>query len=874
MSSDRSKPEVAHLRKLVLSAAFLHREFLGIRAEENFRSAYNGKVHYAFDSDVLDAFASPWQWGPESVSDDDEGGWAYGQLLPRKSSVRKRITESDLKRQRIEEDVRAINVTKLLCKFILKTACRSGVGGRLLQFTPHYRETTVGSEIVQDRAERHGYRDRGNATEKLFHNAILILRARLSSYPQGTNLVKTLQNVAEVALTRELSGPSRVSVASDNYHRLEQWGERRRLNSLSDLEHSDSDVSPNELDEKAYALLINFWVSEFSQGRLHTSPASVQSDAEALAKLAIINKQLIDRGIAERVVLVTGSKSIVKLSYRCGDRLRRYLRNRYANELSRGFESSEVREERRVWDDYFAFSKNGQKENARFEWFDRFSLHYVRHLSAYAKGALIENEDTQKLDNLFHGLFALQSKWNRFRRSDIEEIVEHPWRLKLEFLEKEPNTLYLEVLEQWDQLTMRALEAERSFDWNFPSQAEHYLESRFSDHDNVSALQLGLDISEQVDRQRDRSMLELSDMGARALLERGMLSARNPPDLFFSRFSATNRIFKNLGRPGYYAKNPQEFIKDYDSIDVDSFGPEETSDGDDRQRSYLKFVVLGAVFASAEKWSTALGHAQRAVRTVERYPSKPAAVKVTPGSDDAAQLTAREAHYLSAVCFRMLAKDRAGLEVARETLRKAEVAYSSDVKEMPSLSNRLGTLRFRSESLAIELSGYYFDRWHAVSDDDKKHLTCRDFTVNGIYEAADELIAQLTRGSDTFSGPMTSLTAVSVATNILQVATIRAFRKSDGCDDSEISMTVSDDLIEQSFYFLLSKARDAIYVETNLVRAYRNTGAMLLGLEDLSDFASRSDFGNFLLEAAENGVMRYDEWRYQSLRDFIMTFSS
>ena len=323
--------------------------------EEEFKKVYNGRIHYAFDSDILSSFALPWQWGPESISEENFSVRGYGQLLPRQSTVRVGKTKSELKRQRIEEDVRAINVVKLLSEFIFNAATSPTSEGKMFQFTSHFRETTVAIDLVRAHAARQGYRESGGVTETLFQNAVLILRARLSSHPRGAEVVKAIQSVAEVALTRELSGPSRSSMALDNYHRLEQWGERVPLESIADLGHLDLIVRDLDLHGIAYDLLVNFWIHEFSGVRASSTSDAIKADAQAFARLAVLNKQLIDSGVSDRVVFVTGSKSLVKIAYRCGERLRRYLRNRSSQELARGRDKTEVVVERGTWNDYFGF---------------------------------------------------------------------------------------------------------------------------------------------------------------------------------------------------------------------------------------------------------------------------------------------------------------------------------------------------------------------------------------------------------------------------------------------------------------------------------------------------------------------------------------
>lgn len=871
MTWDRGSAIEARLQRLILEAAFLHREFLAVKAEDNFKSNFGGYIHYAFDNDVIKAFAEPWRWGPEKLASQVDDGMGYGQLLPRRSASFAHTEVSQRGKQRIEEDIRAIGVVRLLSEYALSVASGTSSLGRILQFEPHYLETTQDIDFVEEEANRRREGKVGGAGELLMKNAVLLLRAQLRDNISSPNIVSLIQRVSEVALTREHTGPARRMMSRDNYHRLEShFGTRERISGISSIGHNESISSGQKgLYRKGYDLLERFWFREFSLKRQRTSPASNLSDARSFATLAIINKTLIDLGINERVVLVTGSKELVKIAYDCGPKLQRYLSQTSYSRFINNTSSDDIEIDEFQWKCFFGFSQDREETRPSEKWFDRFSLHYVRHLSAFSKGALVENEDTSKLDDLFHGLFALQWRQNRFRRRDIEGIVQFPEKLRLSKDDQNSDSLYNEVLDEWNKLTMRALEAKRSADLRLPENAVQFLKSRFANIEGLSASQLTEEIAEQVDRQRDRSMLELSDMGARALLERGLLSVRNPPDLFFASLSHTNAIFRKLSVPHYYAENPSLFVEDYDDVDLDCVPVEETEDGDDRQRSYLKFMVLGAVFASAEKWSTALGHAQRAIRTITRFKTLPR-VRETYGSDDVAHMSGREAYHLAAVCLRMLAREAADLDKSVKQLALSEKAYDKDLSKKPKLAEKLGRGRYRSERLAQELSRYYFQRWASEISDTPREHDCREFDVQPVISAFTELFAELSKQGKYFNGPMTVLTKVAAATNIIQTATILEFRKEKGCIDSIEGSPLNRDLLRRALDFLQSDEATKLSVETALVRAYKASGAILL--EAWSECGASDDLNlsEILEDASRNGVMPYDEWRYDALRKFLL----
>jgi hypothetical protein len=837
---------------LVRRAAFLHREFMAFDAERSFTEG-SGTVTYVLDSDVLKAFADPHLYGPEEMPSWQEETRAksremrgQGQLLPRRSLALESVPAG----LRDREDQRAMNVVRLLTQEILQKSARQPEDA-LFQFPAHYKETesdikfaaeTARNEVGPNRAASQPDMVEANLTR----TSVLVLRAMMEQGHDRIDMRRAVMSIAENQMRRSTYGQSRAVRQNDRFSILEsRYAPRKELNALTDIGVDGKFDGP--IYEQGKRLLEGFLSYRQSAFRFSSTGTSIDGDAQALASLAILNKQLIDLDRNRRIVMISGSVAIVRGLYDLGPEFRHHLRQMgWQKKLPEGSSLD-------TWLSFFGYKPNSDDKPGHANWLHDFSFRYFRHYTGFAKVFLVDEQDQPKVDDLFNGLFAMTTNQVMTKRALVESIASSGQLRQPNVSNGESAKIYVDVLEQWDRLTARALEAAQARAADLPEKAVAAIGGRILES-SISAADIEADIAEHVARQRDRSMLELSQMGARALLAQRELSVRNPPDLFFSSLSNTNRIFENLARHDVYSGEPDKFVRDYKSIDDETLGTED-NEGDDRQRSYLKFVVLGAIFSSAEKWSTALGHALRAVDVATRYAHKRPAVKVSEGSGDVPNVSGREAYYLAAVCYRMIAKSPEELKYSRDYLSKAVAKREEDIGLKPDLATRLGPQRQLSESLANSLSDYYFKRFENsdVHPDISAFLT----STEALIEAWKD---------QRFDGPMTLLTKVSVATNLIQVATILAYRRERNLPNEELHR----DIVSQCFEFLIRPEVGRNSVVTTLVRCYRASGAAMLGRWAEAGISSKVDLSNLMEEARRKVVMKYDPWRYENLNLFLV----
>jgi hypothetical protein len=187
------------------------------------------------------------------------------------------------------------------------------------------------------------------------------------------------------------------------------------------------------------------------------------------------------------------------------------------------------------------------------------------------------------------------------------------------------------------------------------------------------------------------------------------LERSNTPTIFFKRLS---------GIEAYLAS---DFRNDLEKIREDCHAPDledPKDDGDDRQRNHLKFLVIGAAFAAANKWGVALSQGERAVAIIDRANRSKLPIKVKIDEDGRPQthMSGREAFFLCASAQRISAARDWEFERARDFLKKADEALTLD-RDL-RFAKRTTRVRFWSEQLAISLGQYYNSRWLAEKSED------------------------------------------------------------------------------------------------------------------------------------------------------------
>jgi hypothetical protein len=407
-------------------------------------------------------------------------------------------------------------------------------------------------------------------------------------------------------------------------------------------------------------------------------------------------------------------------------------------------------------------------------------------------------------------------------------------------------------------------------------------------------------VKETTARARDRANVEFSGIGANSLLDQHKNGVRNPPELMFDSLQFTDRIFKDLALPERVFLTSEDFVARFHQIKLDCHQPDssEKDDDDFRQECYLKYLVLGALFASANRWIVAEQLAESAVRIIERAKTlnDPIRVKMTADGEPRSHISGREGYFLLASSKRVRAETDVHFKKAQKILSTARECLREDRNNGSGL--RVPFIRFDCEELAISLGRYYSAREKSFraglergSDD---YDPCHEL-VDVIYDcmkallAARERMRQADEQLDIARGDQLAFipvgTRTSIATNLIQVYVISEFRKFRGYEDRDFSpisrsvveeaidvLSANSDLIPKLCADGFLQSDHAIDLKNGIICSplmllYSVVGALLLGVPRLAVLRSEDDvdkiFGHY-----EASVTPYDNWRYGELRKF------
>ena len=143
----------------------------------------------------------------------------------------------------------------------------------------------------------------------------------------------------------------------------------------------------------------------------------------------------------------------------------------------------------------------------------------------------------------------------------------------------------------------------------------------------------------------------------------------------------------------------------------------------ERLEIYLKFLVMGAAFAAAEKWSVAIGHAEKAIGLVKRTEDLGEDTILIETEDGKAHLSGREAYFLAAVCKKILADRPDSLRDAEDYLEQSRRRHLRDIEGGDTKRKEQIQLRYFAEELSIAQARYYLTRW-----------TCKNGSLGGICD--------------------------------------------------------------------------------------------------------------------------------------------
>jgi hypothetical protein len=294
---------------------------------------------------------------------------------------------------------------------------------------------------------------------------------------------------------------------------------------------------------------------------------------------------------------------------------------------------------------------------------------------------------------------------------------------------------------------------------------------------------------------------------------------------------------------------------------------------DDRQISYLRYVVLGAAFASADKWSVAKEHALMAANICRRAKSPVSPIPHSvQGNIYSKVITGREAHFLAAVAQRITARDDRDFNLASQHLEDFERAMQADPSIETLNAKLLHQTRLDSERLALSLARYYLGR----------SLTSEP--CHALFAAAVEycnsILRQLPPSGMVGAGGRVAVSAI--ATNVIQVAVISAYRLDVGYSGKHECPMAYEGLrgcleLLQTLVKLPSELRGAENGSvhgnrlacSSLMKAYFIAGSLVTGDKERFPFLR---MGSKLMEhfplREDSLVTIYDPWRYDQLELF------
>lgn len=882
--SERSIEDMA--ANWIGAAAFLKREFLGRRMPA---SADKGQISPGeeptpktrticlVDTDVVTDLCAPWRsaWGPSARARLDAArraeaarGWPVpedapsnvpigtGEIFPFFEELDNAVQE----RGRIDPEERAIRITAILAEYVLNQVRDEAMP--IFQLPAHYEETRQNYLNLQNWVQSLA---KSEVTERRDSQTLRHAAALLGSYippEQGKSdllpLVRyMLEKMSPLSLPRwkdkqNTSSSLQIEMEWDRFVRLNTatgglYHASFIGNQLAALQQDAAAVAVGTAlseklaaeDQLKFDAVKGFVIAQLV-GNRRTPTEHELKDAASIGNLYLINEKL--KGTGWRAIFVTASRRLSEACY--ADFLQVYGLDR------------EV-------------AKN-------------FSQQFVRHTWAYTTEALLEpTSGRANFMNWLDGLLAKEASPDDFQEKRLSDIVRNKKDYANILLNGDNLSSRLVITsaqETWLDLTADAIARHRIETLGIGSEQAAALQQRILD--KVRATRSGnstfrgwdellRDLQEDYDRARDRFYFNYSSIG-KGFIFSGNVLKRNPPDLYFQSLGNSRRILERLCSPHNYPR--EDFEADFKNIADDC--PDPASQPDDRMFSHLRFLLLGAAFAAADRWGVALSHGQMAVAIVERRRDIPIKTK---GPET--NISGREAYFLCAVATRVSAQNRRDFYQAERYLLKSETALEQDRKLNDA--QRATLVRHKCERLALQLSRYYYERFELNRIATRDEEYCDEF-VRPIYEAARVMLSEIAGSSrnmkplDHGDADLTNfgkVTLASVATNIVQVCTIRAFRRHYRRNEPPFPVTESHlrqslDLLRYFRSATENQGADQIR-QTKLIRVYADIGARLLKDRSRHSWLDENGIAELLSEGNGRDVTRYDPWRFGKIGEFL-----
>jgi len=895
---------------LIKRAATLQREYLGDNRTSDFIKDSEGEVFYTFDTDVFVCYANSLLTGP-LIGLNKNG---YGQLLPRKFNSQFSVNtqvEADtqeVKKTRLIEDRNAVSLARHLAEEALKHHCEDK---SLLQLKGHFTETAnILNTIDHKRTSLNesDFESRNQHRKNIINHALDALLTRLEEKKVKISPERFLDIFVSEIMRREKQSAIGIIYEAMEYKKLGIWevnSTRRKCLSNYIEDNQEKFSHFNEHDHKeARSILLLMWGDLLRKSKTYRDRRN--HDIDALTELAIINQHLFKS--AEwgakpiRVIFVTGDINILEACYRAPEflasRLQYYTQKTFG-ELSQ----AEIYSKLIKLEQYFGFDRL----NTNRAWFDRFSFHYIRHIRAYSRIILEENTEQagDKAGDIFDGLFAAESKQLMRSRRALERLIRYP---NEKGMPEELHNEFIIALEKWNHLIKRAIGKAGWNTWVSPDWKSCDIRKKTTkiikgtcSRDAVKKVSSLL--CEYVDRVQDSAMISLSDMGAGTLKSIADLKVTYPPDLYFSSLTHSQNVFTNLATNPEYLKS-DELAQDYAGIRNDCYPQnqqaeggessasetldEENSNKDERWEHHLRFLVLGAFFASAQKWSAAQEHARRAVAIIERA-NKINDIDKIKTKDKNSNPSGREAYFLSSVCQRIRAEDFEQICKAENFLKKAEEAFKKDLEI--EKNHPLKETRFKNEKLSIALAKYYQTRLDLESiqqESDGNRSIIHKRTIGNIALSIKNAWREIQKDDDFKEAFLENkklpgkLTSMYIALNILQLLTIvnfwETFKKESDSDSicnlwkKEISkIKIDKNLIKKALACLEEVNKDTTPLcSIKMAKAYQISATLILERKHSTGYEIAKNVGDLFVDILRETRANYDYWRVKQLKNFII----
>lgn len=816
------------------------------------------RVVYVFDTDVIVSHCAPWRMGP---ADDEFLGRGYGQILPQKPLGG--LSEDGRQAVIAQERRRAEAVCWLLATKALDRASAQKMP--ILQTRSHFTETLDLYESVKSRATAEALSTRKSIADRQSHVVQQMLRfigssAAVDPWPIAGNPARFLSDVLNTMQTRDLQSASRFVREWDAFFelisrrggifRLHEFlpepgvfeaPQERALRSVCDmLADANVEPTPERADlERTFAAIV-------APARYQHNRSRLAVDVQALTDVAMANGLLAKLGERSvKVVLITGDRknALAVANARVSDR-------------------------------------GTQRVNT-----PALAIDFVHHLWSCVDSITpdrTEAEDHRKGSELFSGFLAFGDD-----DQPNPEFVRRLVRQAIQADDVSTRRLYWQDVEQtyrrWDDFSQSAANLFKYFladEVRLKRISDIVIQKLRMEEQSLSAEAMYNLAMETMARARDRTNVEFSEIGANSILDAHRHGVRNPPDLMFDSLKITDRIFKDLALPVRVFVDAEDFARRFERIVEDCYQPDPLNpfDDDHRQECYLKYLVLGALFASANRWIVAEQHAENAIGIVERSRrlKDPIRTLAQQGSTRPSNMSGREAYFLLAVAKRVRANSDKAYDEAERALRTASRCLDED--KAKGTATTVSPLRFDCEALALALSRYYWHRYQQPSSH-------QDDLAGIVFKQAAELRAALefrTNDADSVATGLPGSTQASIATNFLQVAVISHFRQASGyC--SIISCPIDREHIYECIRIIQTytdldetlrggdRLDDGVRLSVGaqiicspLMLLYAVVGAMIVADSTLSTPSSQDELNRIFNRHASAATI-YDSWRFDML---------